>query len=112
MNPLTSNSMNFMLFSKICEKRVIFIFHKATAFVFFRVLGPYSLDVMTSASFSIESDSINNPDDPLVAHLKKITNFKLLPFLVACVYSGVYFTRNIDIIQQPEIVNQQKRKKE
>ncbi|XP_075902323.1 cytochrome P450 3A30-like isoform X2 [Nelusetta ayraudi] len=50
-----------------------------------QVMGPYSLDVMTSASFSIQADSINNPDDPLVAHLKKITNFRLLPLLVALI---------------------------
>lgn len=101
-----------MLFSKICGKQLILIFHKASGSVFSRVLGPYSLDVMTSASFSIESDSINNPDDPLVAHLKKITNLKLLPLLVACMYLGVYVTRSIDIIQQPEIISQQKRMNE
>lgn len=54
-----------------------------------RVVAPYSLDVMTSAAFSIEADSVNNPDDPLVAHLKKITNFKLLPLLVSCMFSQV-----------------------
>ncbi|XP_075902324.1 cytochrome P450 3A40-like isoform X3 [Nelusetta ayraudi] len=48
-----------------------------------QLVGPYSLDVVTSASFSIEADSINNPDGPLVAHLKNITNFKLLPILIA-----------------------------
>lgn len=95
MSPLTWNSMMLMLFSKICNKKqktshfnsspkhlVLSFFF----FFFFRVMGPYSLDVMTSASFSIKADSINNPDDPLVAHLKNITNFRLLPLLVACMY--------------------------
>ncbi len=42
-----------------------------------RVVGPYSLDVVTSSSFSIDIDSINNADDPFVTNIKKFFQFNM-----------------------------------
>ncbi|KAG8145728.1 hypothetical protein E2320_012217 [Naja naja] len=36
------------------------------------ILGAYSMDVITSTSFGINTDSINNPKDPFVQQVKKL----------------------------------------
>ncbi|XP_068135487.1 cytochrome P450 3A5-like isoform X2 [Hyperolius riggenbachi] len=41
------------------------------------VLGAYSLDVVTSTAFSVNIDSLNNPNDPFVTHNKKLLKLGL-----------------------------------
>ena len=48
----------------------------------FRFVGPYSLDVMTSASFSIDTDTTVNPDAPLSVQLRNLLKFKIWPFFL------------------------------
>ncbi|XP_029433156.1 cytochrome P450 3A9-like [Rhinatrema bivittatum] len=50
------------------------------------IFGAYSIDVTTSTSFSVNMDSMNNPNDPLVTNTKKLLKFSLLsPLLIILV---------------------------
>ncbi|XP_067406930.1 cytochrome P450 3A24-like isoform X2 [Emydura macquarii macquarii] len=50
------------------------------------IFGAYSLDVVASTSFSVNIDSMNNPNDPFVAHIKKYLTFTFLnPLLLLVV---------------------------
>ncbi|KAJ8344911.1 hypothetical protein SKAU_G00291040 [Synaphobranchus kaupii] len=42
------------------------------------MFGPYSMDVITSTSFSVDIDSINNPSDPFVTQMKKLLAFSFM----------------------------------
>uniref|UniRef100_A0A8B9GUC0 unspecific monooxygenase n=1 Tax=Astyanax mexicanus TaxID=7994 RepID=A0A8B9GUC0_ASTMX len=48
------------------------------------IFGAYSMDVVTSTAFSVDIDSLNNPDDPFVTNIKKMLKFDFLnPLFVA-----------------------------
>ncbi|KAH0631991.1 hypothetical protein JD844_019967 [Phrynosoma platyrhinos] len=50
------------------------------------IIGPYSMDVVTSSSFGVNIDSINNPQDPFVKEAKKLVKFNLFSPLFILMY--------------------------
>ncbi|KFQ25407.1 Cytochrome P450 3A9, partial [Merops nubicus] len=42
------------------------------------IFGAYSMDVVTSTSFSVNIDSMSNPSDPFVTNIKKFLQFSFL----------------------------------
>lgn len=50
------------------------------------IFGAFSVDVISSTSFSVNIDSQNNPNDPLVAHIKKLLKVGFFsPFILLIV---------------------------
>uniref|UniRef100_A0A8C4LH20 Cytochrome P450 3A n=1 Tax=Equus asinus asinus TaxID=83772 RepID=A0A8C4LH20_EQUAS len=48
------------------------------------IFGAYSMDVITSTSFGVNIDSLNNPQDPFVENTKKLFSFDFLdPLLLS-----------------------------
>ncbi|XP_055461461.1 cytochrome P450 3A1-like [Psammomys obesus] len=72
------------------------------------VFGAYSMDVVTSTSFGVNVDSLNNPKDPFVENAKKLLRFDyfdplflsvvLFPFL-----TPIYETLNISLFSKDSL---------
>ncbi|XP_031417642.1 cytochrome P450 3A27-like [Clupea harengus] len=45
-------------------------------------VGAYSMDVVTSTAFSVDIDSLNNPNEPFVTNIKKMLKFNIFNFFV------------------------------
>ncbi|XP_038618781.1 cytochrome P450 3A24-like [Tachyglossus aculeatus] len=52
------------------------------------IFGTYSLDVVTSTSFGVDIDSMNNPNDPFVKQIKKLLSFSFISPLI--IFSAVF----------------------
>ncbi|XP_061455314.1 cytochrome P450 3A24-like [Rhineura floridana] len=73
------------------------------------IFSAYSMDVVTSTSFSINIDSMNSPNDPLVVHIKRLVRFNFLsPVLILAalfpLLTPVLNMLNISIMP-PSLVN-------
>ncbi|XP_028561349.2 cytochrome P450 3A12-like isoform X3 [Podarcis muralis] len=72
------------------------------------VFGAFSMDVITSTSFGVNIDSMNNPDDPFVKEIQKLTKFSFnLHILLAFVFPFVVSLLNLMKITffNPEAMN-------
>ncbi|XP_041959594.1 cytochrome P450 3A27-like [Alosa sapidissima] len=50
-------------------------------------VGAYSMDVVTSTAFSVDIDSLNNPNDPFVTNIKELFKFNIFnPFLLLIMF--------------------------
>ncbi|XP_060116515.1 cytochrome P450 3A24-like [Heteronotia binoei] len=63
------------------------------------IFGAYSLDVITSTSFSINVDSMNNPNDPFIMHIKKLLKFSFLSPLIILIVLFPFLTPLLEKIR-------------
>ncbi|KAK2509316.1 hypothetical protein MC885_013010 [Smutsia gigantea] len=58
------------------------------------IFGAYSMDVITSTSFGVNIDSLNNPQDPFVKNAKKLFRFDFLNPLFLSPLLGVMLSEH------------------
>ncbi|XP_072124800.1 cytochrome P450 3A30-like isoform X1 [Mobula birostris] len=76
MHPIICHYANNLV--KLAEKKV-----KMNEVVQLKeFFGAYSLDVVTSTSFSVDVDSINNPNDPFLKNARKLADFSFFNPLI------------------------------
>ncbi|KAM6155819.1 cytochrome P450 3A4-like [Rhynchocyon petersi] len=63
-----------------------------------KILGAYSMDVITSTSFGVNIDSLNNPEDPFVQQVKKLIRFDFLDPLIFSVALFPFLTPIFDAL--------------
>uniref|UniRef100_A0A8C9ZUC7 unspecific monooxygenase n=1 Tax=Sander lucioperca TaxID=283035 RepID=A0A8C9ZUC7_SANLU len=68
-----------------------FNFFLVPTLLFFRVFGPYSMDVVTSTAFSVDVDSINHPSDPFVENVYLVPLSPELTIYFRFVFISVLF---------------------
>ncbi|XP_016073201.1 PREDICTED: cytochrome P450 3A12-like [Miniopterus natalensis] len=49
------------------------------------IFGAYSMDVITSTSFGVNIDSLNNPQDPFVENVKQLLKFSFFNPFILCI---------------------------
>nr|XP_058892781.1 cytochrome P450 3A29-like isoform X3 [Kogia breviceps] len=60
--------------------------------------GAYSMDVITGTAFGVNTDSINNPQDPLVEHSKNILKFNVLSPLAVSIIFFPFLTPVLELL--------------
>ncbi|MBN3306390.1 CP3AR protein, partial [Amia calva] len=71
-------------------------------------IGPYSMDVVTSTSFSVNVDSLNNPNDPFLINIKKMLKFSLfnpLIFIITLFPFTVPLMEKMNFTLFPEVMS-------
>ncbi|XP_024427126.2 cytochrome P450 3A12 [Desmodus rotundus] len=62
------------------------------------IFGAYSMDVITSTSFGVNVDSLNNPQDPFVEKTQKLLRFKFLDPLILSVLLFPFLTPVFELL--------------
>ncbi|XP_058507800.1 cytochrome P450 3A27-like [Solea solea] len=68
-----------------------------------QLVAPYSLDVVTSASFGVDADSQNNPDGPLIVHIKKVMNINFMLVFIMMLPFGSRLMNLLKIEVMPKL---------